>query len=351
MTVTTTPSSAAATRPGAVREIVLHLGGAAQAVNPLLRQLPLPLMTEQLIAYAWANDAVEQAADTRQGVVLVGPGDCGKSTALTHAVQQFEAGEIATAQRDTTYHVRRVVQVRSILATNEEEALVALYTAAFDVAPHPRTQSRRKHVTELFAELVERLRDEHVAVIVVDDADDLPAPVIRVIERLMARATDAHPERLGAQSLGAPGGTIAPQGIGIVIAGTARLEATITLGEEAGNAWKAVRRVTAIEAGAVADIFAHLLPCAGMAQRQLGTVAFARLVHEHLTFGRPMGIGTLDAIVRQYVRRMVITQMEQGRVLTELADVPWDLGMLTVARSEILAPKEGRLASPSAHAA
>lgn len=55
--------------------------------------------------------------------------------------------------------------------------------------------------------------------------------------------------------------------------------------------------------------------------------------------------------MRQYVRRMVIASTDAGRTLTRLEDVPWDLGMLTVARSEILAPKEGRHASPSAHAA
>jgi hypothetical protein len=350
MTETTAPVPPT-TRPASVREIVLRVGGAAHVVNPLLRQLPLPLMPDALIAYAWANDAIEQAADTRQGVVLVGPGDCGKSTALSHAVRAFEAGELATALHDATYHVRRVVHVRTILATTEDEALVALYAEAFGVPPLPKTQGRRKHVTEVFAETVERLRDEHVAVIVIDDADDLPDPVIQVIEKLMARATDAHPERMGERTISAPGGTIAPQGIGIVIAGTAKLEATITLGDESGNAWKAVRRVGPIEAGAVADVFAQLLPAAAAAQRQMGQTAFARLVHEQLTFGRPMGIGTLDAIVRQYVRRAVITQMDQGRVLTQLTDVPWDTDLLAVARSETLAPKEGRLASPSAHAA
>ena len=56
-----------------------------------------------------------------------------------------------------------------------------------------RVRGREKGPSEVLRELVLRMRDEHVAVLVIDDADALSAELLELIAGLMAVATDDHP--------------------------------------------------------------------------------------------------------------------------------------------------------------
>lgn len=342
----TAPADGPTVPAAQVRELVFRVGGVDAAVQHLLRALPLPILSDELESFSWCYDALEQAADTRVGVVLVGPGDSGKSVGLRWAARQFEAEELRLVREHAPYRPRRVVRLCKLAVQTPLDFLIALYRAAFDATPSLRLLGRAKRAEELFAEIVERLRDEDVAAVVVDDADALPDAVIEQLTGLMARSTDEHPDQLGEATLATPGGTVAPLGVGVVLAGTAKLEARISRGGEVGNAWKRVCRVSAVPAAQVPAVLARLLPAFGVASTTLGPLGWATFVHQHVTFGRATPIGTLDHVARQYVRRLVIDAVSAGRLVRSLAEVPWDPAMLEQIRTETLVPRATAAETP-----
>lgn len=155
---------------------------------------------------------------------------------LAWAVQEFEQGERRLAAEDPAYRPRRVVRLNASKPKTPLELLCALYRAALDTDPILRVRGRGKGPSEVLRELVLRLRDEAVAVLVIDDADALSAELLELIAGLMAVATDDHPDRLAGGDLATSPTAVTPQGTGVVLAGTARLETTLTSGSEPGNA-------------------------------------------------------------------------------------------------------------------
>ena len=325
------------------RELRLRIGTVESSAHPLLQRLALPLIPDFVDATAYAMDALEQAVASRQGVVLIGPGDCGKSTAMTQAIRAFEDAEARVSKESSDYEDRRIVHVHGLRADKELDVIVALYVAAFETAPILKTAGRRKTVDEVLRELTTRLRDERVAALVLDDAQDIAAPALHLIERLMAHAVDREAGRLGAATATAADGTVAPAGVGVVLVGTARLEHAIRYGEEAGNAWKTIQHVHALPAESVPDALCRLLPAWAAGAAALGATAWADFVATHITLGRPVPIGSLDMMARLYVRRLATAALDEGVTWTSLAEVPWDRDMLCYVRQEVLVPHGGVL--------
>ena len=93
--------------------------------------------------YAVILDALEFAADTRQGFVAFGAGDCGKSVMLAWAAQEFEQGERRAAARDPAYWPWRVVRLNASKPKTPLELLCALYRTALDTDPMLRVRGRQ----------------------------------------------------------------------------------------------------------------------------------------------------------------------------------------------------------------
>jgi hypothetical protein len=302
-------------------------------VQRLLRQLPLPILADAP-RYPLALDAIDAAADSRQGVLVLGGGDCGKSVALSWAVQEFARAEAELQQADTAYRPRRVVRFNVSRPRTPMDLLSAIYRQAFDTDPVIRVRGRTKDASDLLRELLLRLRDEEVAVLVLDDADALSAELLEWTARVMAVATDDHPDRLQADG----GGSLVPQGVGVVLSGTARLEATIHQGSEVGNAWKKVVRIGPVSAVEVPYTLCALLPPWASAAAHMGDEAWAQLITKTVSYGRAMPIGTLDALARLYVRRAVVIAQMQGQTFRRVEDIPWDAPLLEQVRQELLVP-------------
>jgi len=325
---TTAPSTDTATP-------VLSLGGIDAEVQRLLRQLPLPLLTDG-DHYTSLLDGLEFAADMRQGVVALGPGDSGKSVALAWAVDEFARSELKLRRHDAAYRPRRAVMLNVGKLTTGIDLFSTIYRVAFDTDPGLRVRGAAKKASELLRDLMLRLREEDVAVVVLDDADALSAELLALIAGLMAVATDEHPERLVKSDAGAT--AVIPQGVGIVLCGTARLEASLFAGSEIGNAWKTLVRVGLVAADTVPHAMRQLLPTWSAAATAMGDDAWAMFVREHVSYSRHMPIGALDTLARLYVRRAFFTAMEVGRVVQRCDDIPWDAPLLAQVRKEVLVP-------------
>lgn len=350
-TATATPTTARARDPrttAAMKETpaaaapppvtIPHPSTLDHEVQRLMRQMPLPLLVDG-DQYAVLLDAVEMAADSRQGVVAVGAGDCGKSVTLAWAVQEFEQGECRLAAQDAAYRPRRVVRLNASEPKTAIELLSALYRAALATDPVLRARGRAKGPSEVLRDLVLRMRDEDVAVLVIDDADALSAELLELIAGLMAVATDDHPDRLAGGDLVTSPTAVTPQGIGAVLGGTARLETTLTSGSELGNAWKKLVRVRPVAADAVPLVRQQLLPTWRTAANQMGEVAWGQFVRERISYGRAMPIGALDSLPRLYVRRSILIARVTSVVIRRADELPWDAALVEQVRTELLVPR------------
>ncbi len=347
---TPTPSTARARDPRTVAAMaapvadapspitIPHPSALDHEVHRLMRQMPLPLLVDG-DQYAVLLDALEFAADSRQGVVAFGAGDCGKSVTLTWAAQEFEQGERRLAQQDPAYRPRRVVRLNASKPKTPIELLCALYRAALDTDPVLRVRGKAKGPSEVLRELVLRMRDEDVAVVVIDDADALSAELLELIAGLMAVATDDHPDRLAGGDLTSSATAVTPQGIGVVLAGTARLETSLTGGSELGNAWKMLVRVGPVPADAVPVVLQQLLPVWHEAAVTMGDAAWMQFVRERISYGRAMPIGALDSLARLYVRRSILIARESGVVIRRADELPWDAALMEQVRMELLVPR------------
>ncbi len=303
----------------------------------LLRQLPLPLLPDGE-NFGVMMDALEFAADSRQGVIAVGAGDCGKSVALAWAAQEFEAGEMESAAADPAYRPRRVVRLNASIPKTSLELLKAIYKAAFDTDPILRVRGVLKGPSELLRELALRLREEDVAAVILDDADAVSVAMLEHVTGLMAVATDDHPDRLHGATETLVDGAVLPQGVGVLVCGTARLEQNLVTGSEIGNAWKKTVHLRAIAAAAVPGVMMQLLETWRFAAEHLGPDAWAKVVKEKVSFGRPVPIGSLDALARLYVRRAVLIAQESGQLLQRTTEIPWDEDLLSQVRKELHVP-------------
>jgi hypothetical protein len=218
------------------------------------------------------------------------------------------------------------------------ELLSAIYREALDTDPILRARGVLKGPSDLARELVLRLREEDVAVLILDDADALTPAMLEHVTGLMAVATDGHPDRLQAATETAADGTVLPQGVGVLIAGTARVEQTLSEGGELGNAWKKTVHVAALDAGSVPFVMTQLLPTWHVAATAMGDAAWAKFVKEKVSYGRAMPIGALDALARLFVRRSVLIAREEGRMMRDIHDVPWDEALMKQVRRELLVP-------------
>lgn len=306
----------------------IAIGGIDDTLHQLINALPLAVLRDEVPAIAWIPDCIAQAAAERKGVAIIGESGVGKSIGLRVAIDEFERGEREAKAAHDPYVVRRIVRCSTIRSTTARDMFIEIYRVAFDVSPAIRVHGRTKTDDEIRDELLERLFDEDVAVLVIDEAQTLTERALIALRDLIAVAEDRAPKRLVA---GAGGSHYVPSGIGVLLVGTYELEVRLAQSEEAGRRWVRAQRVGAVTVADAPVVFRKLLPAFDKAATKMGDAAWADCIMRRCTAGRDVPIGTIENIIRTYTRRLLI---ETPGIRT-VATIPWDAEIFEQACGEL----------------
>jgi hypothetical protein len=303
----------------------LTIGGIDEAATHLLENLPLPVL-EDIGAVSWIADALAQAAKERRGVVCLGPKGAGKTIALDLAVERFKEGEREIQQRSAKYRRRRVLHLRTLRGEKPRDVVVTIAKAITGRAPALKVRGRTKTPDELFEELVTHLRNQRVAVIVIDEAETLSDAALSILRDILSLAESTSKARY------TKAGTV-PAGVGVLLVGTWELHPRMMSDLEAGERWARVQTIGQAAAEAVPQIYRRLFPAFERFAALIGDAAWEHFILGHVSQGHELSLRLIENHTRAYARRMVNLDPEVRSVeaipfneevfLFTLAEVTW----------------------------
>lgn len=307
-----------------MREITI--GGVRESTH-LVEELELPIL-EEIDALAWIGDAVDQAAAERKGIAVVGRKGAGKTVAAAQALRRFEAAEKQIAKADDRYEKRRAIVVQGPRSAKRVEVLAEIWYAATGVHPFRLVRGRRKSDEQLLDELIVKLAHENIAVVIVDEAENLSEEGLIALRDIISKAEGAAKNRFSGQGY-------RPAGVGVVLVGTYRLKARLIRSEEAGHRWVSIREVEDLTPAEAAEVYRHFLPCFAAHAEELGEDEWKEYVRLRVVKGRPVPVRQIENHVRSYVRRVAAESEEE---IESKADIPFDQELFEWTLAELVVP-------------
>lgn len=274
--------------------------GAIDPDDPFRTPLSLPFIPG-LDSLALMSDALDQAANERKGVIVVGPKGVGKTIALRYALDRRLEAEWAKRDLDASYYPRQVVLLRSIRARRYRDVLGALYNELMGHEWTDRAHGRAKSDDTLRKELIKHLADERRVVIAVDEAETLTPEAINALRDLIAEAEDRDVDRFG-------DGTITAAGVGVLLVGADNgFRGRIAASDEAGHRWVRIVTLEPLDASDIAGVYPTLLPGFRAHVQRIGDAAWAAYVTRVVSHERRLPIRALENHVRLYYRLLTGT--------------------------------------------
>ncbi len=320
--------------------------GALSPESRAAEDLALPFLEGVDVGAAITN-ALDFVAATRRAAAVLAPKGSGKSDLGAVAVAEFDEAEAAKQAADATYAVRRVEVVRAprtsagagggkaakgaVRLLDARGVLLAVLGALLgDDTPSDRAYGRRMNDKELSKEAVDTARAQHVAVIMIEEAEQLGPAGFTALRDFMADAEAAAPGRLVVDPrTGAR--TRRSGGVGVLLLGTPNVRATLEASDEAGERWATVETVPGLAAADLADVLLRYFPAFAAAERAYdagrGRGAWRAEVVALVAQGRPtVSLRQLDTLARDYFRTVVRNLPPEAAAPTR-ETVPFDPGM------------------------
>lgn len=246
------------------------------------------------------NEAVITAMQLQCVAAVVAPKGAGKGTAIELVVQEFHAVERDRLLADGEYRARRIVRCTTPRAGSDVDLFALLYLAAFDEPLGRNRFPRPKSPDEMRRELCTRLRDEGVAMLIIDEAECLTARALVALRDVVAELATAA----GHGVLPSPDTMDAtPAGFPIVLVGTEDLEHRLQQSDEWGRRVLRVVRLEHISAARAGEVLAKLSPLLAAGSVQLGA-AWNSTMTRLICGGRPtVAMSTLTDVVRMTLLR------------------------------------------------
>jgi type II secretory pathway predicted ATPase ExeA len=266
------------------------------------------------------REALRQAVDHRQGVVVVAPMGYGKSEGAHAARARLAEIEHELARSSPTHRRRRVVYVNLRTAKTKRQLLIDLLQRArpgMKVSLYHRGD--RKHDDQLRDDLYAVYARQGVAALIVDDAQRLSDAGLELLRDLMA-AREEDPHRT--VTVDGVDGTAAV-GLGVVLIGTPGLaERVVQSGETHGRGrWAFEHTVPALPEAYVSRVYAAVFPGFAPHIAQVTRAAWERFIADHVVKGRVLPIRLLTTHAREYFARLY--DHTQGQVC-ERSAAPFD---------------------------
>jgi hypothetical protein len=312
-----------------VRPRTVSIGRFNAAATHLARNLSVPILPDATDAMFWAPDLLEQAFAERKIVALVGVQGTGKSVAMDRAVARHETAELTKRHLDERYDTLRTVKVLCPRVADARTLLIAIYRAAFDAPPLERAKGTRKSVEDLLDEMVVRLLDESVGVLIIDEAELLLNeegwPLLRDISSKSELAAPLRYTRAG-DKLAA--------GVGILLVGTYDVEIALASLKEDGQRVTRVQRVVPLDWKEVPTVYTRLLPAFAAGARQMGKREWSRFIATEVSHRLAVPVRFLENHTRLYVRRMA----EDNPKIESADAIPFDAAQFTYTLAELRRP-------------
>lgn len=304
----------------------VRIGGIRESTH-LVEELELPIL-EDIDALAWISDAIDQAAAERKGIAVVGRKGAGKTIAANQAIEAFEDSEREIEQEDDRYERRRAILVQSPRSRKREDVIGAVWKAAAGVGMRQYRRGKKKSYEQLRDELVEKLLNMRIAVVVFDEAENLSGEGLRVIRDLISMAESRSQDRISGKSYRAAG-------VGVVLIGTHELRPRLVQSEEAGHRWVSIREVEDLSPDEAATVYRHFLPAFDERAEEMGEDGWNEYIRTQIVKGREVPVRQVENHVRSYVRRVVAMAEDE---IASKAEIPWDEELFEWTHSQLVKP-------------
>lgn len=279
---------------------------------------------EGLEALGAARRALDSAANSRTGVLLIGPKGSGKTHAVEGALEWFDELEREKRRLDSTYVRRRILEVPTVHGTSYWNTAVRIAEAL-----NPRYQARKrglkKDKNKILEEVTERLLKAGRSVIVVDEAEECTDETIQFFRDLIAEAEKKDPKRRESS------GARKAAGIGVLLAGTDDLAASILSSEEAGQRWSQKISVDRPTADHLPQIYDTWFPGFGTHVEAVGRAAWTAYLSSTIARGRKISLHVLTNHARLYVLYMV----RRYQSIRSAEAIPFEQGPFEAAYEQV----------------
>ena len=299
----------------------LKIGGLLDSTF-LVENLRLPV--EDTAAISMVQDAVDQAASERKAVAVVSEKGVGKTISLVQAEAEFREAEMAKSEADAGYKARRFVTLQSPRSTKEEEVYSVIWKAVVGTQAPIRRRNTKVAPDELREKLVEYIHSGNVAVLALDEAENLSDVGLTVLRDIMSSAESTSQRRFSEDGYAAAG-------VGMVLLGTSELDPRLRDWDEFGHRLVRIVRLEHLENEEVADLYARFLPGIARHVEEVGESFWQDWVRQEVTRGKSFPIRAVENHVRNYVRRMV----ENDPDVEVLDDIPFVEGVFLFTLDEL----------------
>lgn len=304
----------------------VRIGGVRESTH-LVEELELPILPD-IDALSWIGDAVDQAAAEQKGLAVVGRKGAGKTIAATQAIREFEDAERAIEKEDDKYQRRRAVLVQSPRSKKREDVVAAIWKEAVGMGMRQYARGRKKSYEQLRDELVEKLLDMCIAVVVFDEAEHLSQTGLDVLRDIISTAETRSQDRISGSSYRAAG-------VGMVLIGTHQLKQRLLRSEEAGHRWVSIREVEDLTPKEAATVYRHFLPAFDERADEMGEADWHDYIRRKIVNGRKVPVRQVENHVRAYVRRVVAETEDE---VESKDDIAWDEDLFEWRLSTLIKP-------------
>lgn len=304
----------------------VSIGGVRESTH-LVEELELPIL-DDIDALAWITDAIDRAHAERKGIAVVGRKGAGKTIAANQGIEQFNESEREIEERDDSYERRRAVLIQSPRSEKREDVLDAIWKAATGMGMRQYSRGKKKSYEELRDELVEKLLNMRIAVLVLDEAENLSATGFEVLRDVNSVAETRSEGRIS-------GTSYRPAGVGIVLIGTHELKPRLTNSREAGHRWVSIRTIQDLAPAEAARVYRHFLPAFEQKATEVGEDAWNEYIRQQIVHGREVPVRQVENHVRSYVRRAVAAADEEIETKDE---IPWDRDLFEWTHEDLVKP-------------
>jgi type II secretory pathway predicted ATPase ExeA len=298
---------------------------------------PTPLLADALTFPVLAEldtatrlfDSLRAAARRRKGVIVTCPQGGGKTVGLAEAIEMFNEAEQVEAER-TERPRRGIATINTLRESSLTQIVTAIYSEVFGLELAVTSRGKRKSYEDLRAELIQHLMNEHIAVLVIDEAETLPPEALLVLRDIMSVAEATAKDRFRRE------GTrrrYRPTGVGVLLVGTPELRNVIRDHREAGQRWVRMDTIDLIEAAEVPAIYRRMYPACDAYAKSVGDAVWTRFISRAVTpMKQALPIRFIENHLTDFHTRLVNCQPAATRIDALAFDAELFLYSLNVSR-------------------